>query len=122
MPITYTIDEAQGVIFETWTGEISSADLAEYWRRYLADPKVLALRRTLADIRGCNHQFTGEELDRLIHDLVIPVLKGRDWKTAIVAENGGQYGLSRQYQAFADSFSRDAIFSSPDEALAWLTR
>lgn len=122
MPITYTIDDAKGVIFETWTGPISAADLERYWRGYLADPKVLALRRTVVDIRGSVHQFTGADMDRLIHDIVIPILDGRDWKSAIVAENGGQYGLSRQYQAFADSYSRDAIFSTPEEALSWLTR
>lgn len=120
MPITYSIDQAAGVIFEVWEGDVSADDLRQYWERYLADPDVLALRRTLVDLRGANLNFSGEDLSYLISKVVLPVLNGLDWKTALVVGKPVQYGVSRQYQVFAERYSRDAIFEDSDVALQWL--
>jgi len=120
MPISYTIDEEKGIITEVWTGDIAASDLESYWRRYLADPEVMRIRRTLVDLRECRILFKGVELSSLIQSMVIPILDGRDWKTAIVVEHPTQFGVSRQYQAFAESYSRDAIFSDPEDARRWL--
>src|SRR4051794_24360341 len=110
MPITYTIDRGNKLITEVWTGEINGECLAAYWRLYLDDPEVLAIRRTLVDLREADILFNGTELNTLVQNIVLPALKGRDWKTAIVVENPVQYGVSRQYQVFADHYSKDVIF------------
>src|SRR5262245_27324457 len=96
MPISYSIDKASGVILETWTGDVTAADLRAYWQGYLADPEVLALRRTLVDLRGANLRFNGQQLSDLVSSVVLPALKGRGWKTAIVVDRPEQYGVSRQ--------------------------
>jgi hypothetical protein len=59
-------------------------------------------------------------MDYLIQSIVHPILAGKDWKTAIVVESPLQFGFSRQYQAFADHYSKDAIFRSLEEARSWL--
>jgi hypothetical protein len=59
-------------------------------------------------------------LDTLIRSIVLPVLQGRDWKTAIVVENPAKFGASRQYQFFAERYSRDAIFYDLEKARNWL--
>jgi hypothetical protein len=120
MPITYTIDPEKKLITEVWDGEISDKCLAAYWREYLADPAVLAIRRTLVDLRHANILFSGADLDFLIRSIVLPVLKDRDWKTAIVVENSTQFGVSRQYHVFADCYSKDAIFHNLEDAQSWL--
>ena len=122
MPITYTIDREKKLILETWTGEVSASDLAEYWKRYLGDTEVLPLRRTVVDMREAVIRFTGWEMDRLIKDIVLPALEGRDWKTAIVVKEPTQFGVSRQYQVFAQRYSKDSIFSTVEEARTWLAR
>jgi hypothetical protein len=119
-PISYSIDKALGIIFEVWRGDVTAADLMRYWEAYLANPDVLALRRTLVDLRGANIRFTGKELSSLVSHVVIPVLKGRDWKTALVVEQPVQFGVSRQYHVFAEQYSTDCIFHDYDEALLWL--
>lgn len=121
MPISYSIDAQLGIIVETWIGDVSASELAEYWRNYLADPKVLSLRRTLVDLRQANPNFTGKELSALIASIIDPILQGRDWKTAIIVDKPVQFGISRQYHAFAEHYSLDAIFSDPALALEWLT-
>lgn len=122
VPISYTIDEEESVIYETWTGDIYAKDLQNYWTDYLQDPRVLAIRRTLVDLRESTIHFTGTQLSNLITNIVLKVLDGRDWKTAIVVERPRQYGLSRQYQVFADLYSNDSIFYDHEEALRWLLK
>lgn len=120
MPITYSIDAQKRVITEVWTGDVSAEDLANYWRRYLADPQVMAIRRTLVDLREANVLFTGKELSVLVNTVAVPRLKGKDWKSALLVERPRQYGLTRQYQVFAESYSKDAIFLDRDSAVEWL--
>lgn len=120
MPISYTIDHERQIIVEVWTGDVSAADLAMYWQRYLADASVLALRRTLVDMRGCTITFSGDQLANLIETIVLPILGKRVWRTALLVEHPVQYGVSRQYHVFAEYYSHDAIFHSYDEAVCWL--
>lgn len=120
MPISYSIDSQRHLIFEVWAGVVSASDLAEYWRAYLADPEVLAIRRTLVDLRDSQLAFSGRDLADLVTTIVTPVLKGRTWTTAIVVTESVQFGVSRQYQVFAESYSHDAIFYDYDLALQWL--
>ncbi|HEY4247030.1 MAG TPA: hypothetical protein VGM64_09255 [Lacunisphaera sp.] len=120
MPISYSIDLGRKVIFEVWTGGISAADLELYWMKYLEDQQVLSVRRTLVDLRMADILFRGDVFADLIVKIVQPILAGRDWKTAILVERPVQFGLSRQYQVFAETFSRDSIFHDYDTALQWL--
>ena len=48
------------------------------------------------------------------------MLQGKDWKSALLVEGPRQFGLTRQYQVFAESYSKDAIFHDADSALEWL--
>ena len=120
MPIAYSVDRQKGLITETWTGDITAAELDAYWRDYLKDPDVRAVRRTLVDLRQCRILFTGAQLSILVRQTVLPMLDGESWKTAIVVEHPVQFGVSRQYQVFAENFSVDSIFEDPEAALAWL--
>ena len=120
MPISYSIDDENRCILETWTGTITASELGEYWRRYLADPVVMAIRRTVVDLRACRILFSGEQLAVLVESIVLPALKGLDWKTAIVVTDPFQYDVTRQYHILAESYSHDSIFDSPDAAMEWL--
>ncbi len=121
MPISYVVDREKNLIFETWTGQVSADDLAAYWRRYLADPEVLEIRRTIVDLRGSTITFSGMDLKFLIQTIV-PVLKDRDWTTALVADGGSaEFGVSRQYQVFADRYSKDCIFETMAAAEEWMS-
>jgi hypothetical protein len=120
MPIAYRIDQEKKLIHETWTGEVHAAELAAYWKRYLADPEVLKIRRTIVDLRTCVIAFRGTDFDGLIQTIVLPALEGRKWTTAIVVARPLQFGVSRQYQVFADRYSRDSIFASMADAEKWI--
>jgi hypothetical protein len=120
MPISYSIDTRHNIILEVWRGDITASDLARYWRNYLADPTVLSIRRTLVDLRDTSFQFSGIEFKRLITEIVNPILQGQQWITAIVVDKVAQFGVARQYQVFAEHYSKDAIFYDYEKALQWL--
>jgi hypothetical protein len=51
---------------------------------------------------------------------VLPALKGRKWTTAIVVADPIQFGVSRQYSAFAMYYSKDYIFPTMAEEESWI--
>jgi len=120
MPITYSIDRHNGVIREVWTGKVSATDLAAFWKHLLVDPDALAIRRTLVDLRNCDIAFSGEELLDVITTVAVPRLKGKNWRSALLVGEPVQFGVSRQYQSFAEIYSKDAIFDNEDAAFKWL--
>ena len=120
MPITYSIDQEKRAIFEVWQGEITASELGAYWRRYLADPQVILIRRTLVDLRNGAPRFSGEQLSDLVESIVVPMLEGRKWKSALLVARPVQHGVSRQYNIFAATYSQDQIFTDRDAALRWL--
>ena len=120
MPITYSISTDEAVIYEAWTGEVSAKELKEYWTTFLQDARVMAIRKTIVDLRQANIQLTGIELSSLVGSIVIPALQGKEWITAIVVGGSTQYGVSRQYQVFAEFYSRDSIHDDYEKAEDWV--
>jgi hypothetical protein len=122
MAITWEIDPIDDLILERWEGIITAADVSNHWRTFLLDPAVLACRRTLVDLRPARIALYGHELSSLVRDVAIPMLGELTWRTAIVVDEPVDFGFARQYQAFAEVFSEDAIFYDTREARRWLTR
>jgi hypothetical protein len=120
VPITYEISAPDSLIAEVWLGDISIAAVRGHWLRLLQDEKAMVLRKSLADLRGSTLLFTAQELSLAIRDLAQPMLKGRDWISAIVVSTPGQIQLSSAYQGLALAYSHDVIFSNVDEARHWL--
>lgn len=120
--ISYHVDAAGGLIFETWSGVITRDVLLAHWRECLADAAVLAVRRTLVDLRDCDVHFSGAEWLRLIEGCVLnrPDLVG--WKTAIVVDKPHLHGIARQFLGHAARLTHGELFEQRDQAVAWLTR
>ena len=120
--IHYHVDIAGGLIHETWAGVITRDILLAHWRVCLADPAVLAVKRTLVDLRDCDVHFSGEEWLRLIEGCVLnrPELGG--WKSAIVVDKPHLHGIARQFLGHAAQIAHGELFEQADQAVAWLTR
>jgi len=72
MPISYTVDSDRRLIFETWEQSICADDVREYWFRTLEDPRFLAIRRFLVDMRGAEIGLSPDELAQLIGEVAAP--------------------------------------------------
>ncbi len=119
-PISYEIDNELGIVRTTWCGTITAEDLRRYWKEYLADPQVRAVRRSVADIRNADFKFSGKELSNVVNEVVMPLIKDLEWRVAIVVAQPVQYGVSNQFRVFAEVFNSSQIFYDPDEAIAWI--
>jgi len=120
MPIKYSIDRENRCIHEKWTGAITAAELADYWRHFLTDPVVMVIRRTIVDLRECRILFSGQQLAELVESIVLPMLHGMNWRTALIVGDPSQQEISRQYHVLAESYSRDSVFNTPEAAMAWM--
>lgn len=52
-----------------------SKDLKEYWTKFLQEARLMAIRKTIADLRQANNLFISIELSSLVTSLVIPGLQ-----------------------------------------------
>lgn len=118
--IRYALDASADVIFEEWSGVVTKRDLEAHWMEYLKREDVMKCRRTVVDISRASIELRGYDLMDLIDTVVTPALQGRGWITAIVVHSDHQFGVGRQYGAFADLYSKDQVFRCLDEAVAWI--
>ncbi len=119
--IRYCFDPSLNLIREEWKGLVTTRDLKTHWKKFLVDESVINCRRTVADISASQIAVSGEDLSHLINTLVKPALAGRQWITAIVIANDFQFGISRQYGAYADFYSQDQVFRNLDAAFRWIS-
>ena len=122
MPVTYQASKPDGFVTAVWIGDISSADLREHLGRLLQDETAMALRKSLSDLRGATLLFSEQDLQLAVREVVAPVLRDKDWISAIVVRTPTQFQMGSKYQGFAFAYSRDAIFSNLDEAKRWLQK
>lgn len=120
MPIDCTPRPQDGFVEVTWSGTITAVDLSRCWSKILTDPEVLRIGRALTDLRDAELAFSGAELAEAVHTVAAPLLRGRNWRAAIVVRNPVQYGVSRQYEVFAQQLGEDGIFFDLDSARRWL--
>jgi len=120
MPIDYVARPDEGFVEVVWSGTITAHDLRMSWSRILSDPAMLRIGRALTDIRDATLDFSGAELAAVVMTVAAPALRGREWHCAILVCDQVQFGVSRQYEAFAAQFGQDAIFFDRDTARDWL--
>ena len=122
MPISYTVDTERRLVLETWRGDVDASQLGEYWTKLLDDEQAVAIRRNLSDLSDCEIRLTTEEMWSLVSWILIPRQAGRKWATAIVVGKPSTHSISRHFQAFADTFSHDQIFTDYAAAYEWILR
>lgn len=120
MPITYAIDDTQGIVRVKWTGNVSGAECATHIAKMLADPSARRYARNLSDVREATGFPAGTELSLDLHQVIVPRLPPARWTTAILVDSPQQYGVARQFEAYGSDFLRCEIFRDEAEAIAWL--
>jgi len=120
MPISWSVDAKRHVILVKWHGIVTAGDLGNYFKTMLTDASARAICRCIADLRGAEIQLSGGDVQAVIRDVVRPLLGGRTWTSAIVADDAVAFGTSRQYEAYSQGFNRSAIFDDEVQALTWL--
>lgn len=120
MPIDYRIDPDNGVIYRRFTGDITLQDFEHHWRSMLADPAVPATLAMIVDMRECRLLVHGEELSRLVADVIEPALGRRRWFSAVVVAAPVQYGITKQFMAYSRGCGVTDVFYEIEDAFEWL--
>jgi hypothetical protein len=120
MSISYVVDRQRGAVLSRWEGDVTADELRAHWAEVLDDPEARALARTVADLREAQPRFSGAELQRAVVEIAAPRLVGLRWINAIVVSRPEQFGVSRQFDVFAEFHSANSIFASVDAALTWV--
>lgn len=119
MPLSYTLDEARGIVVERWSGDVSIAEISAHWAMMLDNPAALRMGRGLVELVDIRQRFTGPEMMHAVGRLVV-LLNGTRWRTAVVAPRVDLFGSSRQFQTMAEPHVTTEIFDNREAALAWL--
>jgi hypothetical protein len=128
MPISYSIDVERRLVLTRWEGLVTAGEMEAHWKRLFADEVALAIRRSLADLRGADLRFSADDLRRLTDELVRPLLEKGAWKTAMVVDRPKVFVVSRQFQKYAHKLAQDLaainsgsrIFTDESAALEWV--
>jgi hypothetical protein len=111
-------DQATGLLVETLTGPVSSADLlaaSDYKQRH---PVLRNATRGIVDLDAAELALDSKELRIVVAQLRRSACPGR-W--AIVARADLAYGMSRMAVALMDDVRPIAVFRTRSEASDWLS-
>ena len=88
----------------------------------LNNSEVLACGKSLVDLGDSQLEFNLIELSSFVSGTLMPTLKERKWKTAIIAHNPAQYSVARQYKVVADAYIEVNVFADDSAALGWINK
>lgn len=122
MPITYRIDEENGVVFTTGSGVLTEAELLLHKKKVIADPRFKPGFVELSDVRSiADLEITASGLERFVaqDDSDADRLKG--FRLAIVVSGALEFGMGAMYEMMSRENNRDVrIFRDLSLARDWL--
>ena len=120
MPISYTIDRAQQIVRVVWHGVVDDDTVRNHVHRLLLDPEARALGRNLTDVRNARMELNGTGINSVVRQVIEPGLSGQRWRTGFVVSGPAQFGMVRQFEAYADGTVSVGIFEDVAEAERWV--
>jgi hypothetical protein len=121
MPVTYQIDQANGIIRTKCTGPVTIEEVVEHFRVLERDPDCPDRVDVLLDLSEQTSIPTKQNLQEVTGQ--IRRIRGRVQfgACAIVACTDALYGMLRMFEVFADRYFRESsVFRTASEAEAWL--
>jgi len=119
MPISYTIDHDLGVVFRTFTGDITLEVLAQHYKELLSDTNTAEIMTWVTDMRGCTLSVRGDDIRELVWQHIEPRMKGRRWHCATIVDTGVQYGAANQFAVYSSECGETRLFYDQREAIEW---
>ncbi len=121
MPITYLIDDGQGVVRAKGSRVVSDRDVLEYIHNLAEDPAHGPGMHQVVDLRGVGEVVVtpgGLRAAGLRTSRFSEALSGTRLAILVGDEHG--YGMSRIFTAFAEPSMKRRVFLEEAEADAWI--
>jgi hypothetical protein len=121
MPVTYQIDQANGIIRTKCTGAVTIEEVLNHFRELERDPKCPERLDVLLDLS----EQTSVPNQRNVQDVAFEIARVRGriqfGICAIVASTDALFGMLRMFEVLAEEFfDKSHVFRSISEAEAWL--
>lgn len=123
MPAMVTLDTERGIRITSAVGPMRWSDFREIYRMIAADPNLSAAKRTLVDLRHASLAgVTRADVQAAVHLPKLP--REVDTQMAIVTKSPVVYGMARMYAMMqvVRQTGEVEVFTTVDEAMAWLVR
>jgi hypothetical protein len=123
MAISHKVYTKHEIVFSSWVGTITDADILEAYKKLYEDERWKPGFNEIVD--GRNAQPGGVTIDglRQLEKLVERYTAGKceGFRTAIIAPKDLSYGLGRLYEALSENSPESVrVFRDPGEALKWV--
>lgn len=118
---SYCIDVRRGIRIEEYQGKVGLADIKEIVRAVVADPDWSPDLNGLVDFTKAELELSANDVLRLALMMRQRQNRSRGWVVFAVS-NSAAFGVVRMLGYWARSTDRFRIFSSREEAEAWLER
>ncbi len=120
MPITYTIDHAQKMVFVHGSGTLDIDTCVDHLRALSGDPEFDSTYHRLADyLQADSHVWSAGDVKRFVNETEVLAEKLGRSKYAIVVSRKVHFGMARMFQLMKDDESV-GVFYGEKEARAWL--
>jgi hypothetical protein len=123
MAISYTIDEARGVVFITWVGTASEADVVRTHRRLYESEQWKPGFHQIVDVQKAQPGDITIDSLRELASLIESYVSGKceGFKTAVIAPEDVLFGLARAYEAVSEESPENVmVFRERASALDWI--
>jgi hypothetical protein len=120
MGLEFDLELNTGVFIERWHGDVTIADLKNFWTEKLSIQKRTGCWITLCDVRNSRPTFSVEELRSLVRSTFHSLLADPGAVGAVLTKEGMQYGVARQFIAFSEPIQSTELFTDEAQAYAWL--
>ena len=120
MPLTFQVDRENRIVRSRGTGELTTADLLEYFTNTRADPNYEESMGRIMDLREVTQLPSSEDV-RSLAAFARSKAPVPDARMAIIAPSDLAFGVSMMFKAFVGYGERLLVVRDEQEAMAWVT-
>jgi hypothetical protein len=120
MPLTFQVDLENRIVRSRGSGELTSADLLDYFTNTRADPDYDDSMSRVMDLRDVTQLPSSDDV-RSLAAFARSKAPVPDARMAIIASSDLAFGVSMMFKAFVGYGERLLVVRDEREAMAWVT-
>jgi hypothetical protein len=113
--------DKHGILWQTWSGDVTMEDLVEVVRLPVTDENDSPIKCAITDFRAVHFQVAPAEVWKLVEAFESRPDRRRGWRWAVLANKPDHVGLVTLFQHRGQDITMDVeIFAKEESAIEWL--
>jgi hypothetical protein len=113
--------DSHGILWQTWTGEITMDEMVAQASTAVTPETDSPIKCAVSDFRSATFAVAPAEVWKLVERFAEQPDRRRGWRWAILADKPDHVGLATLFQHRGQSITMDVeVFATEDAAVAWL--